>query len=728
MRKEIKVFVLVLLALRVILWLTGCSYKDEEKSNVDVYETLEEMEDEFVVFYDSSAYMLLQSFQDNHPNIEIEMILIDQFTEDLKEMIDRYGPPDLVLGRIRQLGKDNFIDLCDLPYCYEKGYIADLSVFTANDADLDINAYFPGTFDVFREKDHLYAIPLGISMDFMVTSESKYKSSDFAALEEGYTGRELLDVWLSEISKEREEGEFFCSEIFSDTNLLYQLGAISHTETGIHVDEEIFKRVYEYSYAIDKQRENSEDFWFTSGKLFNVDTGYVGHTAFEPRKYEGKFTVSHWAEMDAPGLVLSYATTANQYHLDEGTKAIYFPNMDDGNAYAAKVAVYGAVGAESRRQELAYELLRLLMDEKISYFQNLSGNHFGRVTSDPKNMGLNFYPVNKEAAYDFLDEFEQRNSVLFYEQLGSGRFLQMLNRVDVSAEEKTKHENMLKGITGMYCWNEQMSTISTIISDYQSMEITDYAACYAEVVDFLNSDMTMDEEMAEIDDEALIDSEEEISVEELVEQRNETSDVKELREKIKDVEVGDTFFFGETEQDNILENGAEPIEWIVLEKTEDKAFVISKKVLEWLTFSKYDDEMYDDDNAYTWDIERNQQRIWLTNELYTNGFSENEKEIILLTHNAADELHLGEYVDYLYVPSQEEVEEYMLDVQMRKAEMTAYVAEKAGMKEGDYIRWSLRTVATSWKSTMQINEKGEFGSWYCNSPNGVRPVMWLDIK
>ena len=55
MRKEIKVFVLVLLAIRVVLWLTGCSYKEEAKSNVDVYETLEEMEDEFVVFYDSSA-------------------------------------------------------------------------------------------------------------------------------------------------------------------------------------------------------------------------------------------------------------------------------------------------------------------------------------------------------------------------------------------------------------------------------------------------------------------------------------------------------------------------------------------------------------------------------------------------------------------------------------------------------------------------------------------------
>ena len=77
MRKEIKVFVLVLLALRVILWLTGCSYKDEEKSNVDVYETLEEMEDEFVVFCDQAAGPLMQSFVENHPEIKIKRIVFD---------------------------------------------------------------------------------------------------------------------------------------------------------------------------------------------------------------------------------------------------------------------------------------------------------------------------------------------------------------------------------------------------------------------------------------------------------------------------------------------------------------------------------------------------------------------------------------------------------------------------------------------------------------------------
>ncbi len=728
--------------------LPGCSEADVKKSKIDVYKSLEEAEDEFLIFFDPSAYMLLQSFKENHPNIEIEMIQIDTYAEDdysaLKEMIEQYGPPDLILGRILQAGEGSFIDLYDLPYCYEKGYIADLSVFTANDNNLDIDAYFPGTFDVFREKDHLYAVPLGISMDFMMTSESKYNASGFAELEEGYTGRELLDVWLSEIEKERENGEFFCSEYFSEVKLLYQVCGISQTEGIVQVDEDFFKKVYEYGYLSNKQIDEAKSYWATSGKQFNVDNGYVENAAFEPRMYEGKFTGSLWNSMDAPGLALSYATTANQYHLDEGTKAIYFPNIDDGNAYTAKVEVYGAVGAESRKIELAYELLRILMDEEINYFQNVSGSVFGGVTSDPKNKGLNFYPVNKEVALGHVNNFEQRNNVLFYEQLGSGRFLQTLDRVDISDEEKVKHENMLNGITGMYYWNERLAEVSNIISDYQSMDIKDYTACYTEVVQLLNSNLTVDAGRNETDVEVSNDStngaEEEKSVEEIKDEHDENTEVTELKKKIKEVKVGDTFFFGEAEQDNNLENGAEPIEWIILEKNEDRAFVISKKVLEWLTFSKYDDTEVEygeygfvisasgSPNNFTWDIDYNQQRIWLTNELYVNGFTENEKELILLTQNEPDALPEEEFSDYLYVPAKEDIEAYMPDIELRKAEATPYAAEKAGLNEGEYIRWSLRTEAPSSKSTMQINEKGEFGSWYCNSSNGVRPVMWLEIE
>ena len=736
---------ILMIIMLLMFALTSCGEAEKEKSNVDVYKSLEENEDEFVIFFDPSAYMLLQSFKENHPNIEIKMVQIDPYVEDnysaLKEMIDHYGPPDLILGR---MGRGTPIDLYDLPHCYEKGYIADLSVFTANDSNLDIDAYFPGTFDVFREKDHLYAVPLGISMDFMLTSESKYESSGFAELEEGYTGRELLDVWMSEIEKEREEGEFFCPEYFSTASLLYQLGAITQTEEKIQVDEDFFRKVYEFNvYEVNEQRKETRKFWAASGKQFDVDNGYVENSALEPRMYEGKFTVSLWSSMDAPGLAMSYATTANQYHLDEGTKAIYFPNIDDGNTYTAKVEVYGAVGAESRKIELAYELLRILMDEEINYFQNVSGSIFGGVTTDPKNQGLNFYPVNKAVALEHVNNFEQRNNVLFYEQLGSGRFLQTLDRVDISDEEKVKHEKMLNGITGMYYWNESMLEVSNIIAEYQSMDIKDYTASYAEVVQLLNSNLTGDagrnETEVEDSNDSTADAEEEKSAEEIKDENDENPEVLELKNKIKEVKVGDTFFFGEVEQDNNLENGAEPIEWIVLEKNEDRAFVISKKILERLTFSKYvvnkekKEDRYAVNDAFTWNIEKNQQRTWLTNELYEFGFSEDEKAIILVTHSKDGILSYDEYDDYLYIPSMEEIEEYMPDINMRKAEMTAYAAEKANQAEGEFGCWSLRSIVmtdewASWKYTRQITEEGELGVMYTNALNGVRPVMWLDIS
>ena len=82
---------------------------------------------------------------------------------------------------------------------------------------------------------------------------------------------------------------------------------------------------------------------------------------------------------------------------------------DDGNAYTAAVRVYGAVGAESKRQELAYELLRLLMDEEISYFQihdDAIYNVFGFSAS------YNLYPVNKERALELLDGFESKNAMI----------------------------------------------------------------------------------------------------------------------------------------------------------------------------------------------------------------------------------------------------------------------------------------------------------------------------
>ena len=80
----------------------------------------------------------------------------------MEAMIQKYGSPDLILGgSADKMGSFAYnlvdgIDMCDLPRCYEKGYIADLSLYCAEDASVDIDMYFPGTFDVFRDENHLY--------------------------------------------------------------------------------------------------------------------------------------------------------------------------------------------------------------------------------------------------------------------------------------------------------------------------------------------------------------------------------------------------------------------------------------------------------------------------------------------------------------------------------------------------------------------------------------------
>ena len=134
MKKWWKAYLLVII-LGVAMLLMSCG-KEEEKSGEEVYETLEEVDYEFLVFYDPSAKMLLQSFMEHHPEIEINMANMEDPWLDindvnkglnLKAMIKKYGLPDLILGG-SALGTyhGNEIDKFDLPRCYEEGYIADI--------------------------------------------------------------------------------------------------------------------------------------------------------------------------------------------------------------------------------------------------------------------------------------------------------------------------------------------------------------------------------------------------------------------------------------------------------------------------------------------------------------------------------------------------------------------------------------------------------------------------
>lgn len=91
-------------------------------------------------------------------------------------------------------------------------------------------------------------------------------------------------------------------------------------------------------------------------------------------------------------------------------------------------------------------------------------------------------------------------------------------------------------------------------------------------------------------------------------------------------QVGDVVKFGRYEQDDNFENGAEPIEWIVLDEQDGKLLLISKYALESLPFDTTSGE------EITW--ENCTLRTWLNDSFYKDAFAVTEQEQICLTEIA----------------------------------------------------------------------------------------------
>jgi len=95
-----------------------------------------------------------------------------------------------------------------------------------------------------------------------------------------------------------------------------------------------------------------------------------------------------------------------------------------------------------------------------------------------------------------------------------------------------------------------------------------------------------------------------------------------------DLKNGDFLYLGSYEQDNNLENGAEPILWKVLYREGDKLYCRSAFVLEALPWNE--NGIVDTENPFRWDVST--LRKWLNEDFYEAAFSNEEKARIALSH------------------------------------------------------------------------------------------------
>ena len=188
--------------------------------------------------------------------------------------------------------------------------------------------------------------------------------------------------------------------------------------------------------------------------------------------------------------------------------------------------------------------------------------------------------------------------------------------------------------------------------------------------------------------------------------------------------------FGCYEQDNNMENGAEPIEWILLESKGNKHLLLSRFVLDWKAFDE-------SGKATTWDY--SSLRTWLNEEFLETAFSEIEKKLI--GKNYVDNSYGqgvpginvyggGTTSDSSFILSYAEAQRFFQTDEDRTATQTEF-AKSQGVGKGDTCRWWLRSPGMANRKGMgmcAILSDGSTGTFFKNTTlQGVRPAIWIDL-
>jgi len=195
-----------------------------------------------------------------------------------------------------------------------------------------------------------------------------------------------------------------------------------------------------------------------------------------------------------------------------------------------------------------------------------------------------------------------------------------------------------------------------------------------------------------------------------------------------DYQVGQTVTFGSFEQDNNTDNGAEAIEWIVLEKSDGLVRLISKYALTARPFTK----SYFD---VTWDCCG--LRMWLNDEFYNGAFTSTEKALIYHTgipaiHDNPDyKVNLGAYTeDYVFILSYVEMNKLFSSNEARVCYPTEYAIAQGvyqNAQTGACFYWT-RTPGHSntMASTVTASGRPDTGGGSVDDVRGgVRPCIWI---
>lgn len=213
---------------------------------------------------------------------------------------------------------------------------------------------------------------------------------------------------------------------------------------------------------------------------------------------------------------------------------------------------------------------------------------------------------------------------------------------------------------------------------------------------------------------------------------------------LENPELGSIVTFGQFEQDGDDENGLEWIEWIVLDRTDKGALLLSKNVLDVMPFQHAG-------NTAKW--ENSDIHQWLNNDFYNTAFRDEEKRFII----KGQKEYYGMEDEYYELIQSESV--FLLDFDQlthketeysagyayrkpyffSKASRQAVPSESAGNKllledenaDIQKVAWWSATSITDGKKACYVDAEGNVrtdGIEKSNGMIGVRPAIWVNLS